>query len=136
MKNNIDKGWNRPGRHSSDYGLSIRHNHDKRSYAGIGPKGYRRSDRSIKEEASETLFWSPDVDASELELDVQDGCIFLKGFVDSRHAKKLAQELIESLSGVNDVQNQLIIKRNLDLEEDKIIARGENGLFSQEIIQK
>lgn len=133
--------WMRPGLHSSDYGYSPDHNHDKRNYAsadyyGKGPKGYKRKDSAIQEEVCETLLWSPDVDASEIEVTVNEGVVYLKGFVDSRHAKKVAERIVDHLSGIRDIQNQLIIKKQLDMEEDKIIARGENGLFSQEIIQK
>lgn len=134
--------WNRPGLHSSDYGLSEQHNHDHRTFAtaennvGKGPKGYKRKDSTIHDEACEVLFWSPEVDASEVEVEVKDGVVYLRGLVDSRHAKRQAERILEHLPGVEDVQNYLSIKKQLDLEEDKIIARSEDGLFSQEIIQK
>jgi osmotically-inducible protein OsmY len=133
--------WSRPGLHSSDYGFSENHNHDRRTYAaadffGKGPKGYKRKDTNIQEDVCEHLLWSPDVDASEIEVSVKEGIVYLKGFVDSRHAKKEAERVIDHLAGIQDIQNQLIIKRELDLSDDKIIARGDEGLFSQEIIQK
>jgi hypothetical protein len=34
------------------------------------------------------------------------------------------------------VFNLLVIKKNLDLDSDKIITRGDDGLFSQETIQR
>jgi osmotically-inducible protein OsmY len=133
--------WSRPGLHSSDYGYSRDHNHDTRNYSstsyyGKGPKGYQRTDSRIQEEVCEVLLWSPDVDASEIEVSVTEGIVSLKGFVDSRHAKKEAERVIDHLTGIQDIQNQLIIKNQLDMEEDKIITRGDDGLFSQEIIQK
>jgi osmotically-inducible protein OsmY len=132
----MNNQWKHPGMRSSDYSHSNDHDHDKRNFSGIGPKGYKRKDESVKDEASELLCWSPEVDASEIELNVQNGVISLSGFVDSRHAKRLAEDLLEKIIGVKDIDNRLIIKKDLDMEEDKIIARGDDGLYSQEIIQK
>ena len=139
----ISKGWKRPGMRSGDYGKYRDHDHDRRSYAtaqvshnGKGPKGYGRSDVLIYDEVCEALKWSPDVDASEIEVSVQQGVVSLNGFVDSRHSKKLAEKICDRISGVQDVENLLIIKKDFDLEEDKIVARGDNGLFTQEIVQK
>lgn len=142
MNEEYGTGWKHPGMRSADYSKSRNHDHDRRSFAatenmrGKGPRGYSRRDSSIHDEVCEILKWSPDVDASEIEVSVNNGIVNLEGFVDSRHAKKLAERLIENVSGVQDVNNKLIMKQNLDLEEDKIIARGDEGLFSQEIVQK
>lgn len=139
----FSKGWKRPGMRSGDYGKYHDHDHDRRSYAtaqvthnGKGPKGYTRSDIIIYDEVCEALKWSPDVDASEIEVEVHQGVVSLNGYVDSRHSKKLAEQISDHVTGVSDVNNQLIIKKDFDLEEDKIVARGDNGLFTQEIVQK
>src|SRR5256885_12501149 len=42
---------------------------------GRGPKGYRRSDERIREEVMERLTFSPDIDASDVEVEVQDGVV-------------------------------------------------------------
>jgi hypothetical protein len=55
--------------------------------------------------------------------------------VDSRHAKIRAEAVVESIPGVEDVFNLLIVKPNLDMDSDKIITRGDDGLFSQESIK-
>jgi osmotically-inducible protein OsmY len=110
------KGWKRSGMRSNDYGRSPDHDHDRRNYSSIGkfygrgPKGYKRSDESIKEEACELLFWSSDVDASEMEVSIADGCIFLDGFVPSRYAKKEAESMVEKIEGISDVFNRLRVK--------------------------
>jgi hypothetical protein len=142
MENYDRSNWKRPGMHSNDYSFTRDHNHDRRTFAGaedfsgIGPRGYKKSDDKIREEICETLLWDQDVDATEIEVIVKEGLVTLKGFVDSRHAKKTAERIIDHISGVSDVQNQLILKKNLDMEEDKIIARGDDGLFTQEIQKK
>ncbi|MFP5385553.1 MAG: BON domain-containing protein [Bacteriovoracia bacterium] len=136
------KGWKHPGRRSSDYSLSSFNDHDHRTYAGAeshygqGPKGYNRPDESIKEEVCELLFWDPDVDATDIEVQVQNNCVFLNGSVDSRHAKKMAETVIENVSGVHDVFNNLKIRPLLDIDSDKLITRGDEGLFTEEVLQK
>ncbi|HXH76245.1 MAG TPA: BON domain-containing protein [Bacteriovoracaceae bacterium] len=72
-----------------------------------GPKVYQRSDVSIKEEVCEQLTHSDYIDASELEVSVIDGIVTLEGFVNTRSAKWLAEDLIEDLPGVVDIQNHI-----------------------------
>lgn len=135
MEKQYSSHWNRPGMHSSDYSFTRDHNHDRR-YSGVGPLGYKKDDRKIHEEVCEMLLWNQDVDATDIDVTVENGIVFLKGFVDSRHAKKTAEKILDQISGVKDVQNQLILKKDLDIEEDKIIARGDDGLYTQEIQKK
>ena len=46
---------------------------------GKGPKGYRRTDDRVKEDVSESLYRDPDVDATDIEVEVKDGTVILKG---------------------------------------------------------
>lgn len=78
-------------------------------HRGKGPKGWTRSDERIREDASEALYHSNKVDASEIVVDVSNGVISLSGFVDSRFAKKEAERIVENVPGVWDVHNQLHI---------------------------
>ncbi|MCM2349402.1 MAG: BON domain-containing protein [Bacteriovoracaceae bacterium] len=103
------------------------------TYSGLGPKGYKRSDDSIKEEVCELLKWDPDVDASEIEVSVHKGVVTLKGSVDSRHAKRRAEIILDHIGGVKDIQNKIFLKPVLDMNSDKIVARGDDGFFSQEV---
>lgn len=80
-------------------------------HVGKGPKGYRRSDERIKEDVCEALARSYDVDATHIVVDVKEGCVYLTGEVDTRQTKKLAEDAVEGISGVVDVQNQLRPKR-------------------------
>lgn len=79
------------------------------NHSGKGPVGYQRSNKRIQAEASEVLAQSWRLDAREIEVEVDDGCIFLKGSVYGRQEKKLAEQLVEGLSGVRDVMNELKI---------------------------
>jgi hypothetical protein len=47
------------------------------------------------------------IDASNVEIAVQGGIVTLTGTVSSRHEKRRAEDLIEHLSGVKDVNNSL-----------------------------
>lgn len=81
------------------------------SYRGVGPKNYQRTDSSVKENVSETLYRSTAVDASNIEVFVNHGTVTLKGFVDSRDQKKMAEYSIEHLAGVKDVFNELRVRK-------------------------
>ncbi len=76
-------------------------------FSGRGPKGFRRSDERIREEVCERLTDHPEIDASEIEVEAKSGEITLKGTVPERRMKRMAEDLIESISGVADVHNQL-----------------------------
>ena len=80
-------------------------------FAGRGPKGYKRSDERIREEVSEELYRHPDVDATEVEVQVQNGEVTLTGKVEDRQQKRLAEDIAERCSGVHDVHNQLKVDK-------------------------
>lgn len=80
-------------------------------FAGRGPKGWQRSDDRIREDINERLTDHPHIDASEIEVKVQNGEVTLTGMVDERHAKRLAEDIAESVSGVREVHNQLRVQQ-------------------------
>lgn len=83
---------------------------------GRGPKGYTRPDDSIYHDVCDMLSLSPDVDASDIEVSVKEGVVYLNGTVADRNAKRMAELEIENISGVSDVQNLLSFKNpNKDL---------------------
>ncbi|MDT5156945.1 MAG: hypothetical protein QOH51_1302 [Acidobacteriota bacterium] len=79
-------------------------------FRGRGPKNYRRSDERIREELSDRLTENEWLDASDVELQVSDGEVILSGTVDSRYARRLAEDIAESVSGVSHVQNNLRVQ--------------------------
>jgi hypothetical protein len=85
-------------------------NGQRESHRGKGPKGFSRSDERLREEVSETLTDDHDVDASGIEVTVKDGEVTLDGYVDSRAAKRRAEDCAEDVSGVKHVQNNLRVK--------------------------
>jgi osmotically-inducible protein OsmY len=86
-------------------------------YAGLGPKGYRRSDERIREDISDRLMASEWLDASEIEVDVSDGEVTLSGTVQDRSAKRLAEDIVEDVMGVREVMNQLRIKGGAERQQ-------------------
>jgi hypothetical protein len=80
-------------------------------YTGRGPRGYKRSDERIREEVCDCLMQDPEVDATNIDVRVQDGTVILDGTIDSRRMKHRAENLCEWVSGVQDVTNHLRVRR-------------------------
>lgn len=80
-------------------------------YRGMGPKGYRRSDERIKEDVSDRLTDDSRLDASNVEVTVENGEVTLTGTVRDREAKRRAEDLAESVSGVMNVENRIRVNR-------------------------
>jgi hypothetical protein len=78
-----------------------------KNFFGKGPKGYRRSDDRIREEISEALYRHSAIDASEIEIEVKEGVVTLQGTVEGRRMKRLVEDVVEDVSGVSDVHNNL-----------------------------
>lgn len=109
---------------------------EQRSFYGKGPKGYKRSDERIKEDVHEVLTWNNELDASDVEVEVKEGEVSLSGTVSDRRMKRLAEELIEDISGVRDVSNQLKIKKEAatdtgSSEEGRESGKSASGKKSQ-----
>lgn len=80
-------------------------------YSGVGPKGYQRPDYRIMEEAAARLALNGQLDASNISLGVSGGIVTLEGTVPDRRHKRLAEDSIESIHGVKDVDNQIKVNR-------------------------
>ncbi len=99
---------------------------DRGRHAGKGPKNYRRNDERIKEDVSERLKDHDDIDASDIDIEVSSGMVTLSGEVKSRREKRLAEDAIEGVSGVEDITNQLRVRSQNgreDAERDNPNAR-------------
>lgn len=94
-----ERGWNK---HLDNYP------HEGRtSHYGKGPRGYMRSPERIREDACDALTCNARVDATEIDVSVEDGIVTLTGKVDSRKMKKEAERAVEGIPGVEDVVNLL-----------------------------
>lgn len=91
-----------------------RRRRDRRGNRGKGPKGYTRSDERVEEDVNDRLSDDYYLDASNIEVEVEDGEVTLSGNVDSRYGKRHAEDIADSVSGVSHVQNNLRIAENDD----------------------
>jgi hypothetical protein len=76
-------------------------------YAGRGPKNWQRSDDRIKEDVNERLTEHPQIDATEIDIQVRNGEVTVSGSVEDRRIKRMVEDLVEGVSGVKEVHNQL-----------------------------
>jgi osmotically-inducible protein OsmY len=76
-----------------------------------GPRGKRRPDEVLGRELHEILTKDPELDATEIAVEVVDGAVTLIGVVDSSDARLLAEELVETVAGVREVHNRLRVER-------------------------
>jgi osmotically-inducible protein OsmY len=98
-------------------------------HRGKGPKGYTRTDERIKEDVHERLTEDGMIDASEIEVDVKNGEIFLKGTVKNRQEKRRAEDIVEDISGVKNVENHIKVQQEGS-------ASGYSGQSSQQYGEK
>jgi len=90
------------------------HRMDNGGHRGKGPKEYRRSDDRILEDVCDRLYEDPYVDASDVEVKVENGEVTLNGTIDHRNARRRAEDIIEAVSGVTHVQNNLRVGQRMN----------------------
>ncbi|HET6434582.1 MAG TPA: BON domain-containing protein [Xanthomonadaceae bacterium] len=83
-----------------------------RSYRGLGPRNYTRSDERIREDLNERLTDAHDIDASGVSVEVSNGVVTLTGSVDERWMKHRAEDIADACSGVRDVRNQIQVSQS------------------------
>jgi hypothetical protein len=82
----------------------------KGPFTGLGPKNYIRPDLRIIEEINDRLFAHGYIDPTDIKVSVHEGMVVLSGSVDSRSTRRLAEEIVDSVSGIIDVRNDLNIR--------------------------
>jgi hypothetical protein len=80
-------------------------------YVGYGPRGYHRTDERIFEDVCERLTEHGDIDATDVEVAVAAGEVTLSGTVATRAQKRLAEDVADGVTGVNEVHNRLRVQR-------------------------
>lgn len=100
-------------------------------FAGRGPKGYTRTDDRIREDVCERLSMDDDVDATDIEVRVENGEVTLVGTVQTRSMKHHAEDLAEDVSGVKDVHNQLRVMKGMINElKDKVTGKESDAHYA------
>jgi hypothetical protein len=80
-------------------------------YAGLGPRGYRRSDERLREDVCDRLTEHGEVDARDMEVEVSAGEVTLSGTAPTRAQKRLAEDIADAVVGVVEVHNRLRVQR-------------------------
>jgi len=80
-------------------------------HAGRGPRNYRRADARVHEEICDRLMQHPHIDASDIEVEVTEGRVVLAGTVPDRATKHRAEDVVEAVFGVNEIDNRLRVGR-------------------------
>jgi hypothetical protein len=94
---------------SSNYGQveSFTWDLDEGPHRGRGPQGYQRADSRISEEICDLLTDHGAIDATNIEVKVENGEVTLSGKAPDRRTKRLAEAVAETVRGVTDVHNRL-----------------------------
>ena len=102
---------------SAGYGMSEEEDYRRRlasqaaRHRGRGPRGYRRSDERISEDLHDRLTDDPYLDATEVQVQVTNAEVTLTGTVESRAARRRAEEIAEAVGGVDYVMNNLRVRQ-------------------------
>ena len=76
-------------------------------HRGRGPSNYSRSNERILEDACDRLTDDRGVDATDIQVTVENREITLDGKVNTRWEKRRAEDIVHDVSGVSHVQNNL-----------------------------
>ncbi|OYX29866.1 MAG: hypothetical protein B7Y99_12450 [Caulobacterales bacterium 32-69-10] len=76
-------------------------------HRGRGPRGYRRADHRINEDIHDQLTEDPWIDASDIEVQVRDGEVELRGYVRTPEDRRRALEIADKVAGVMHVHHDL-----------------------------
>ena len=77
------------------------------NYRGKGPKDYRRSEDRIREDVCDRLTDDYMLDATNIQIQVQGDEVVLSGSVNTREQKRRAEDIVDSISGVKNVENRI-----------------------------
>src|SRR5688500_17708303 len=75
-------------------------------YRGKGPKDYQRSEDRIREDVCDRLTDDDMLDATNINVQVQGTEVVLTGTVNNKDQKRRAEDVVESISGVRNVENR------------------------------
>lgn len=77
-------------------------------------------DAWIDGKAETVLLMNTNLNNFDINTDVKNGKVVLTGKVESELDKELAEELVLSLDGVTDVDNELTVVKNVDAKNKKV----------------
>lgn len=101
--------WRRTRYEGSDWDRRNERQHLEGPYRGKGPKGYSRSLDRIREDVCERLADDDRLDASNIDVRLEGTEVVLEGTVETKRDKRRAEDLVENIPGVTNVQNHLVV---------------------------
>ena len=104
-------------------------------YTGRGPRSYKRSDERLYEEICERMMQNGNLDASDINVEVKNSEVVLTGTVSDRRAKRLAENIVNSVYSVRDVHNQLQLQEQQNTPQRWIDEVGQSGVYPVSEIQ-
>ena len=112
----VNEGFGNPGENAwgEEQFVAERREEQGRRQANSGPRSRRKSDESLRQEIREILTADSELEATEIEIEVEGGAVTLRGAVVDSDARLLAEELVDSLAGVREVHNRLRVEREED----------------------
>jgi len=96
-----------------------RNNQNNARRSGRGPKNYKRSDERISDDLHEQLDRMHHLDARDIDIEVKNGEVTLKGTVTNRFDKRAVEDVAEDIFGVKNVHNMIHVKSDLDDEDNR-----------------
>jgi BON domain len=99
------------GHHGTDLGMGAPPQEHGPHY-GKGPKGYKRSDTRIHDDVCDAIADQGFIDATDVEVRVVERIVTLSGTVMHRHEKKGLEHIAEHVRGVDEVHNELRLRRH------------------------
>jgi hypothetical protein len=104
----------------------------QQGFRGQAPKGYKRSDERIQEDICDRLMHQDNIDITDVEVKVSGGEVTLTGTVPNRQIKHAVENLADAVAGVNDVHNQLRVKRaGAETGEERTSQASQTGQLGQ-----
>jgi osmotically-inducible protein OsmY len=77
----------------------------------------KRIDDQLKDKVSHILYEQQDMDVSQVEVEVLESSVFIRGTVDSESTKMAVENSLSGLEEIHEVFNELVI-RQVDSEMD------------------
>lgn len=89
-----------------------------------------KSDRKVKQDVEEELDWTPEVEATNIGVEVRDGIVTLSGHPSSYAEKVAAEKAAQRVSGVKAVVIDMKVRLpHDDIRNDADIARAADSLL-------
>lgn len=89
-----------------------------------------KTDRQLKQDVEEELDWAPDVDATDIGVEVRDGVVMLSGHPASYAGKLAAEKAVQRLSGVKAIVVEMEVRLpHADVCTDADIANAADSIL-------